>query len=459
MKHDNGRPVAPPLLIHFPLRSVEGPMKKIAIIGTGISGLSAAYLLSRRYDVTVYEKQARLGGHSRTVDVAYGDTNIAVDTGFIVFNERNYPNLTALFRHLDVPVKNSDMSFALTVGNGWLEWGAKDLAAILGQRRNLLRPKFLKLFADVMRFNKDAVAEVQRAPDVSVDGLIRRMGLGDWFRRHYLLPMAGAIWSCPPCQMLEFPASSLVHFFANHNLLSMNGQPQWLTVEGGARTYVEHLARALQPRIRVACGAVQIERVASGATVTDERGDVRAYDEVVLACHSDEALSILKDASAQERAALGAIRYQPNIAVLHKDESFMPKRKSCWASWVYHSDGVGDEPAISVSYWMNSLQGIDKRYPLFVTLNPAKPIAPGDIFDTHLFAHPVFDFAAMRAQQDIKAMQGERNTWFCGAYLGHGFHEDGLVSAMNVAERLGVQAPWISVAAQARVEAPRMAAE
>src|SRR6185437_3907686 len=205
MKHDNGRPVAPPLLIHFPLRSVEGPMKKIAIIGTGISGLSAAYLLSRSYDVTVYEKQARLGGHSRTVDVAYGDTNIAVDTGFIVFNERNYPNLTALFRHLDVPVKNSDMSFALTVGNGWLEWGAKDLAAILGQRRHLLRPKFLKLFADVMRFNKDAVAEVQRAPDVSVDGLIRRMGLGDWFRRHYLLPMAGAIWSCPPCQMLEFP--------------------------------------------------------------------------------------------------------------------------------------------------------------------------------------------------------------------------------------------------------------
>lgn len=418
-------------------------MEKIAVIGTGIAGLSAAYLLNRNYDVTVYEKEGRLGGHSRTVDVRHGDRTIAVDTGFIVFNEQNYPNLTALFRHLDVPVKKSDMSFALTVGNGWLEWGAKDLAAILGQRRNLIRPQFIKLFVDVMRFNKDALAEVKRAPDVSVGGLIQRMGLGDWFRQHYLLPMAGAIWSCPPCQMLEFPASSLVQFFANHNLLSVSGQPQWMTVDGGARTYVERLAASLDGQVRVACGAVRVERTARGARVTDAQGETRTYDEVVLACHSDEALALLADASAEERAALGAIRYQPNRAVLHKDESFMPKRKACWASWVYHSDGAGEEPAISVSYWMNNLQGIDKRYPLFVTLNPAKPIAPEDTFDTHLFAHPVFDFAAMRAQKDIMAMQGARNTWFCGAYLGYGFHEDGLKSGMKVAEMLGAPAPWV----------------
>ncbi|HVP85177.1 MAG TPA: FAD-dependent oxidoreductase [Rhizomicrobium sp.] len=418
-------------------------MEKIAVIGTGIAGLSAAYLLNRSYEVTVYEKEARLGGHSRTVDVRHGDRTIAVDTGFIVFNEQNYPNLTALFRHLDVPVKKSDMSFALTVGNGWLEWGAKDLAAILGQRRNLIRPQFIKLFADVMRFNKDALAEVKRAPDVSVGGLLQRMGLGDWFRRHYLLPMAGAIWSCPPCQMLEFPASSLVQFFANHNLLSVSGQPQWMTVDGGSQKYVERLAASLEGQVRVACGAVRVERTARGARVTDASGETRAYDEVVLACHSDEALALLTDASAEERAALGAIRYQPNRAVLHKDESFMPKRKACWASWVYHSDGAGEEPAISVSYWMNNLQGIDKRYPLFVTLNPAKPIAPEDTFDTHLFAHPVFDFAAMRAQTDIMAMQGARNTWFCGAYLGYGFHEDGLKSGMKVAEMLGAPAPWV----------------
>ena len=424
-------------------------MEKIAIIGTGISGLSAAYFLSRHYDVTVYEKQPRLGGHSRTINVAHGDRTIPVDTGFIVFNERNYPNLTALFRHLEVPVKKSEMSFALTVGNGWLEWGAKDLTAILAQRRNLLRPKFLKLFADVMRFNKDVMAEVARAPNVSVEGLIQRMRLGDWFKRHYLLPMAGAIWSCPPCQMLEFPASSLVHFFANHNLLAARGQPQWLTVDRGAQTYVERLAAPLGTRIRAGCGVARVTRTTRGVCVVDVSGESCVYDEVVFACHTDETLALLQDANSAERNALGAIRYQPNVAVLHKDASFMPKRRPCWASWVYHSDGAGDEPAISVTYWMNNLQGIDPRYPLFVTLNPAKPIACEDTFDTHLFAHPVFDFAAMRAQETLEAIQGERNTWFCGAYLGHGFHEDGLVSAMRVAERLGVLAPWTADASRA----------
>lgn len=418
-------------------------MSKIAIIGTGISGLSAAYLLSRRHEVTIYEKQARLGGHSRTLSVDYGDSSIAVDTGFIVFNERNYPNLTALFRQLDVPIKNSDMSFALTVGEGWLEWGAKDLAAIIAQRRNLIRPRFLKLFADVLRFNRDAISEVEAAPGVSVDGLIRRMGLGDWFRRHYLLPMAGAIWSCPPHQMLEFPARSLIHFFANHNLMSFSGQPQWLTVDGGAQVYVERIADLLGDRVRLACGAVRVARPFGKVEIADTRGETAAYDDVVFACHSDEALALLDDPTAAEHEALGAIRYQPNIAVLHKDPGFMPKRKACWASWVYNSDGVGDEPAICVTYWMNSLQGIDERHPLFVTLNPTRKIAPEDVFDIHECAHPVFDFGAVAAQKKIDAMQGVHNTWFCGAYLGHGFHEDGLVSAMRVAEQLGVRAPWM----------------
>jgi predicted NAD/FAD-binding protein len=427
-------------------------MSKIAVVGTGISGLSAAFFLGRLHDVTVYEKQARLGGHSRTVDVAYGDRRIAVDTGFIVFNERNYPNLTALFRTLDVPVKDSDMTFALTVADGWLEWGAKDLNAILGQRRNLLRPKFLKLFADVMRFNKDAAAEVARYPHLTIGGLIQSMRLGDWFRRHYLLPMAGAIWSCPPSRILDFPARSLVQFFANHSLLSVSGQPQWRTVDGGAKVYVEKIARALGSRVRSDCGVGAVTRTPRGVRVVDTDGSAALYDEVVFACHSDEALALLKDATDAERAALGAIRYQPNLAVLHKDSRLMPKRKACWASWVYNSNGDGEEPAVSVTYWMNSLQGIDERYPLFVTLNPAREIADEDVFDICRFAHPVFDFAAMDAQTALHRMQGRNNTWFCGAYLGHGFHEDGLVSAMQVAERLGAPAPWVSSIA---VRAPR----
>jgi predicted NAD/FAD-binding protein len=417
-------------------------MSKIAIVGTGISGLAAAYLLSRRHDVTVYEKQSRIGGHSRTVNVVHGDRTIAVDTGFIVFNEENYPNLTALFRRLGVRAKNSDMSFAVTVGDGRFEWGAKNLSAIFAQKRNLFRPGFLKLFAEVMRFNRSALDQVGRHPEMTVGDLLRRMRLSNGFCRHYLLPMAGAIWSCPPRQMLEYPARSLIQFFANHNLLSMTGQPQWLTVDGGAQTYVDRIACELGTRIRTNCGVTSISRDGRGARIIDTAGESSRYDSVVLACHSDEALGLLHDSEGKERAALNTIRYQPNTVVLHKDPSFMPKRKAAWASWVYHSDGTGDEAAISVTYWMNSLQGIDRRYPLFVTLNPSKPIAPEDTFDRHEFAHPVLDFAAVRAQAAIKSIQAQRNTWFCGAWLGHGFHEDGLVSAMDVAENLGVVAPW-----------------
>jgi len=418
-------------------------MARIALIGTGISGLSAAYLLQPHHDITVYEKDARIGGHSRTIPVRYGARTIPVDTGFIVFNERNYPNLTALFRRLGVPVKNSDMSFGLTVGDGWLEWGARNLNAVFGQRRNLLRPQFHKLFADVMRFNSRAETEVAAAPNVTLGELISRMKLGRWFRNHYLLPMAGAIWSCPPRQMLAFPAETFVRFFANHNLLSLRGQPQWRTVDGGSRVYVERLAKTFAHRIRTNCGVARVVRANGHVEVIDERGDRAVYDDVVFACHADEALRILGDAGAAERRALGAVGYQRNVAVLHRDPSFMPKRKACWASWIYRSDGLGDEPAISVTYWMNNLQGIDETYPLFVTLNPSRQIAPELVFDEHVFAHPVFDFAALEAQAALKEMQGQRHTWFCGAHLGHGFHEDGLVSAMRVAERLGAPAPWL----------------
>lgn len=411
-------------------------MAKVAIIGTGIAGLSAAYHLYKHHDITVYEKASRIGGHTRTLRVHHGDRTIAVDTGFIVFNERNYPNLVALFRELGVAVKKSDMSFALTVGDGWLEWAAHSVNAILGQRRNLFRPGFLRLFAEVVRFNAQAHAALDADPAVTLGALIESMGLGEWFRRYYLLPMAGAIWSCPPRQMLEFPARSFVRFFANHGLLSAMGQPQWYTVDGGSQAYVDRMVAPFAGSIRTGCGAAEIRRVKPGVIVRDDRGQCETFDHVVLASHADQSLKLLGDATNAERATLGAFGYQNNTVVLHKDRQFMPRRRRCWASWVYHSDGMGDEAAITVTYWMNRLQSIDARYPLFVTLNPAREIPAEHIFDRHEFAHPVFDREAIAAQQHLMTIQGIDNTWFCGAYTGYGFHEDGFVSGMVAASAL-----------------------
>lgn len=414
-------------------------MTRIAIIGTGIAGLSAAHFLHPRHDIVVYEREKRVGGHTRTLTVRHGERAIAVDTGFIVFNTRNYPHLTKLFRQLGVAVEKSNMSFALSVRDGWLEWGAESANAVFGQRRNLLRPQFHRLVRDVLRFNTQALSAVADAPDLTLGELIDRLRLGDWFRRYYLLPMSGAIWSAPPRRMLDFPAATFVRFFDNHGLLTVSGQPQWYTVTGGSQSYVEKITAPFRDRIRLSCGAVEIRRGAHGVSVRDAHGGLEHYDHVVLASHADETLALLADASAEERRLLGAFGYQKNRAVLHKDISVMPRRRRCWASWVYRSDGGGDEAAISVSYWMNRLQSIDPAYPLFVTLNPARAIPDEHVFDSHDFAHPVFDHAAIRAQGAMPALQGVRNTWYCGAWLGYGFHEDGLVSGMRVAEAIAAR--------------------
>lgn len=417
-------------------------MAKIAIIGTGISGLGAAYILNRRHDITVYEKQDRIGGHSRTVTVDYDGVRLPVDTGFIVFNEKNYPELNAMFRHLNVPVQKSDMTFAASIRGGWLEWGARDANTIFGQRRNLLRPKFGLLLRDVVRFNRNAEEIVESHPELTLDGLIERLGLGDWFRRFYLLPMSSAIWSCPPCEMMRFPARTLIRFMANHHLLSASGQPQWYTVTGGAEQYVQRLTRSFAARIRVGCGVVAVKRSDGRVVVRDVSGSSEIYDHVVFAGHGDETLRLLSDADQHERAALGAFRYQKNLAVLHRDTSVMPRSRRCWSSWVYKSDGSAQDPALSVTYWMNSLQNIPSKWPIFVTLNPKSAIAPDRVFDRHEFEHPVFDHAAIAAQPRVQALQGTRNSWFCGAHLRHGFHEDGLASAVHVCRLLGAEAPW-----------------
>jgi predicted NAD/FAD-binding protein len=422
-------------------------MAKIAVVGTGISGLGCAYLLNPNHEITVYEKARRIGGHTRTVTVDYGGKAIPVDTGFIVFNRTNYPNLSGLFKHLNVPTHASEMTFAASIRDGWLEWGAKDLDAVLGQRRNILRPKFGLLVRDVMIFNTQAQETVERHPDLSLEGLIRKLGLGEWFRRYYLLPMSGAIWSCPPCDMMNFPARTLVRFFANHHLMSFTGQPRWHTVTGGGQEYVRRLTASFASHIRTDCGAVAVTRLAAGhgagkVQIRDSQGGCETYDHVVLASHGDETLAILEDATREEEAALSCFRYQKNRAVLHRDASLMPRRRRCWASWVYTSDGEFLHPKITVTYWMNLLQGIDRNCPLFVSLNPKREIPEDLIFDQTDFDHPVFDHDTITAQGRLAGLQGKRCTWFAGAHLGHGFHEDGLSSAVRVARALGAAIPW-----------------
>ena len=432
-------------------------MARIAIIGTGISGLGSAFLLNPDHDITVYEKAGRIGGHSRTVTWDYDGKAIPVDTGFIVFNCPNYPNLSGLFAHLGVPTHASDMTFAASIRDGWLEWGLKDLDSVIGQRRNLLRPRFGLLVRDVFKFNARAQETVERHPELSVEGLIRKLGLGDWFRRFYLLPMSGAIWSCPPCEMMNFPARTLVRFFANHHLMSFTGQPQWRTVTGGSQEYVRRLTAPFAHRIRTNCAAVAVTRHDGKVQVKDSQGGTEVYDQVVMASHGDETLALLKDVDREEQAALSCFRYQKNIAVLHRDESIMPRRRRCWASWNYVSDGDILHPKITVTYWMNLLQGIDQKYPLFVSLNPKRDIPDHLVFDRAEFDHPVFDEAAMAAQGRIAALQGRQGTWFAGAHLGHGFHEDGLASAVRVAQGLGARIPWDSDAA-VKPDAPQQKA-
>lgn len=411
------------------LDQTQGPRKKIAIVGGGISGMSAAYYLSPYHDITLYEAAPRLGGHARTV-VAGKNGDQPVDTGFIVFNYVTYPFLTRLFRNLDVPVIKSEMSFGASINDGWLEYGLSSLKAVVAQKRNLLRPQFYKMILDIIRFGKHA-ENAAKDDDKTIGELVDELGLGTWFRDNYLMPMCGAIWSTPVADVDQFPAKSLVQFFRNHALLAGAGQHQWWTVKGGSIEYVKRLEAALLARgctLHTSTPVSGVTRTDSGVTVTADATS-ETYDEIILACHSDQSLAILgDDVRPREKAALGSVRYQPNKAVLHCDASQMPKRRDCWSSWAYRSQD-GD---IGVTYWMNKLQNIPESDPLFVTLNPSTEIAPEAVYDTVEYAHPVFDKAALQAQKDIRQMQGVNNTWFAGAWNRHGFHEDGIASAMRI---------------------------
>lgn len=412
----------------------------LAVIGSGISGMAAAYLLHQHYDVTLFEQHARPGGHSRTKTITYNGQEIAVDTGFIVFNHPTYPHLTAMFDHLGVATEKSDMSFGFSERGGAFEWGASGLNAVFGQRSNLLKPGFYKVIADVKRFFRDAPAAAEANPTLSLGALLKKLNMGDAFRHRFIIPMGAAIWSCPAQAMLDFPALTFVRFFKNHGLLSLDGQHQWYTVTGGSQRYVEKLLAPLQGRIRLNAAVARLTPEGERWHITCTDGETTHFDQIIVAAHADEALAMLKHPTPEERRILSAFRYQPNRAYLHSDPSLMPKRRACWSSWNYLS---GDGASVCLTYWMNRLQNIDTAYPLFVTLNPLTPPAPKTVFDRHDFTHPIFDATAIAAQKEISTIQGKRGLWFCGAYQRYGFHEDGLQSAVDVAKKLGVTPPWV----------------
>ncbi len=409
--------------------------RRIAVIGGGISGMAAAHMLSSAHAVVLFEAEKRLGGHARTI-VAGKRGDQPVDTGFIVFNHVNYPHLTALFARLGVPTAPSSMSFGASINGGALEYGLADMATIFAQKRNIARPAFLRMIRDILHFNKHAMGAVQN-PNLTIRELLRDLGTGAWFRDHYITPFSGAIWSTPLAGILDFPAQALVQFFKNHGLLGHNDQHQWHTVQGGSVEYVRRLQGAMvgegvDLRLGVAVGAVK--RVPAGVMVQVRGGEWEPFDDVIFACHSDQALALLSDAGVKERAALSAVRYQANEAVLHSDPSVMPKRRKVWSSWVYVEPEGTKRDRIDLTYWMNSLQPIPMDDPLFVTLNTNRAIPDRLVHDVNTFHHPVFDVAALKAQGDIRAMNGTQRTWFCGAWMKNGFHEDGFASAVDVVE-------------------------
>jgi predicted NAD/FAD-binding protein len=416
---------------------------KIAVVGGGISGMGAAHMLSKAHTVTLFESKKRLGGHARTVMAGkHGDQ--PVDTGFIVFNYANYPRLATLFNELDVPIAKSNMSFGVSADGGRIEYALNDLAALFAQKRNVVNPRFLGMLVDIMRFNAKAV-EVAQDPNVTLGELMQRLRMGEWFQKYYLLPFSGAIWSTPLQQMLSFPAQALTRFFENHNLLGVYGQHQWYTVEGGSIEYVKRMEAAMSNQSCAMCLGADVKGVRRNQKSVEVRcagGEWQQFDRIVFACHSDQALAILEDPSAAEAALLSAIKYQNNHAVLHADPAVMPKRKACWASWTYSTSKQNVTDPVGITYWMNSLQSIPHDDLLLGSLNPSVKIKEELIYEETNFMHPVFDRAALDAQTKLKALQGHKNTWFCGAYMRNGFHEDGYSSGIDVAEDMGMVPQW-----------------
>lgn len=425
-------------------RPATGSRRSVAVIGSGISGAAAAWALRDAADVTLYESEAHAGGHTATIDVDYDGRHIPVDVGFIVYNEPNYPELTRLFALLGVETHASDMGFALSLDGGRLEWCGRNLRTIFTQKRNFFSPSFLWMLREILRFNKQCVVDrdAGHLDGTTIGDYLKWRNFSDAFRDNYLVPMAAAIWSTPRVRMLDFPAASFITFFDNHRLLHSDAErPVWRTVTGGARSYHRKLLAPLEGRIRLSSPVESVIRDAFGVTVQAKGHAPARHDDVIVATHSDQALALLADPSAIEHKLLSSVAYRPNRVVLHRDPRLMPQRRQAWSSWNYMRFSARDEE-VCLTYWMNRLQGIDERWPLFVTLNPV--VEPRDelVFGEWTFAHPQFDATAIAAQAALRELRGHRRTQFAGAWTGFGFHEDGLRSGLDAAEMLGAQIPW-----------------
>ncbi|MCB1959451.1 MAG: FAD-dependent oxidoreductase [Rhodocyclaceae bacterium] len=418
--------------------------QRIAVVGGGIAGLASAWLLRDTHRVTLFEAGASVGGHTRTIDVELDGQCAPVDTGFLVFNRRTYPNLCALFERLGVDSVASEMSFSVSLRDPDIEWSGTSLATLFGQPRNALRPAFWRMVVDMLRFNREITAMLAGdvAEEASLGEYLTAHGYGEAFRDWYLLPMAAAIWSCPTRTMLAYPVKAFGRFCLNHGLLQLQDRPQWLTVAGGGRRYVERMVADLGD-VRVATPVGRVTRSADGVRIHTATG-VETFDGVVLACHSDQALALLgEDAGRAESVILGAVHYQPNVAYVHTDPRLLPRRRSLWSAWNYSAGtGAPGEAPVSVSYLINRLQPLPFKTPVVVSLNPFEAPRDAHVIERVEYAHPVFDTLAVEAQGWLPAIQGAQRTWFAGAWQGYGFHEDGLRSAMSVARQLGAPIPW-----------------
>lgn len=414
---------------------------RIAVIGGGIAGLSAAWMLGQRHQVTLFEGESRLGGHANTVEAPGRKGPVPVDTGFIVYNEPNYPNFTALLAHLGVESRSADMALSVSLDDGEFEYSS---GALFAQASNLFSARYWGMLRDVTRFYRQGPKDLAglEAPLTSLETYLEEKGYCQAFRDDHLLPQAAAIWSTPLGAIRDYPAAALIRFFQNHGMMSVFGRGKWRTVSGGSRAYVSRLAQAFTGEVRSGVRVVGVRRDALGVEVRDASGRAERFDEVVIAAHGDAALALLDDPTGEERRLLGAFHYSRNLAVLHSDRSLMPRRRAAWESWNH----IGRRAAPGegcVTYWMNRLQSIREAGDLFVTLNPTREIAPEAVIHTDVYDHPQFDAGAIAAQRELWSLQGVRRTWFCGSYFGHGFHEDGLQSGLAVAEQLGgVRRPW-----------------
>jgi len=410
----------------------------IAIIGSGISGLTSAYLLNRSHEISLFEASDWIGGHTHTVDVTVEGRSYAVDTGFIVFNDWTYPNFIRLLEQLGVGFKPTEMSFSVTDPDSGLEYNGNNLNSLFAQRRNLLSPGFWGMLRDIQRFNKEALRDLQEERidiDTTLDDYLKAGGYGERFILHYIVPMGAAIWSMSMADMLGFPLQLFVRFFKNHGLLSINNRPQWQVIEGGSSAYIEPLTASFRERIRLNCPVTRVERDDEGVVIHSAAG-IERFDKVVFACHSDQALKLLAAPSDAEQSILGALPYADNEVVLHTDTRLLPQRKLAWASWNYRLGGPGHTRA-AVTYDMNILQGIQSDITFCVSLNQSAGISPFKVLAKYTYAHPQYSLAAVAAQARWEELNGTQHTWYCGAYWANGFHEDGVVSALRVAHAFG----------------------